>query len=147
MAHMNRTRRPVALVFLLTIASAVAGQGRGPAELANAPVPPGALRITYGSDPLQFGELRLPSGVARPPVAIIVHGGCWVAELGKLHPRAVAIDNMRPMAAALTAAGLRPGTSSTVAWATLGAAGPGPIRMWRSPPTRCGRSRVNTRST
>lgn len=103
---MSRALRAGALLVLLTGASPVAGQGRGPADLANAPVPPGAIRIPYGSDPLQFGELRLPSGVARPPVAIVVHGGCWVSELGRFDPRAVAIDNMRPMAAALTAAGV-----------------------------------------
>jgi acetyl esterase/lipase len=85
-------------------------------------VPPGALRITYGSDPRQFGELRLPSGVARPPVAIIVHGGCWVSELGKLDPRAVAIDNMRPMAAALTAAGV---ATWNIEYRRLGHAGSG----------------------
>jgi acetyl esterase/lipase len=104
--RMSRTLCAVAVVSLLTAAWAASGQGRGPADLANAPVPPGARRIAYGSDPLHFGELRLPAGVERPPVAIVVHGGCWVAELGALDPRAVAIDNMRPMAAALTDAGV-----------------------------------------
>lgn len=103
---MSRTLWAIAVVSLMTVASPVSGQGRGPADLAHAPVPPGAIRIPYGSDPLQFGELRLPSGVERPPVAIVVHGGCWVAELPSLDPRAVAIDNMRPMAAALTDAGI-----------------------------------------
>jgi acetyl esterase/lipase len=39
-------------------------------------------------------------------VAIVVHGGCWLAKLGNYDPRAVAFDNMRPMAAALTEAGI-----------------------------------------
>ena len=90
---------PVVLVLALT-------QNRGPAELAMAPVKPGAIRIAYGSDPLQFGELRIPSTKGPHPVAIVVHGGCWVSELGKLDPRAVAIDNMRLMAAALTETGI-----------------------------------------
>ena len=84
----------------------LAAQSRGPADLANAPVPPGAIRIAYGGDPLQFGELRLPAGPGPHPLAIVVHGGCWVAQLGTMDPRAVAIDNMRPMAAALTEAGI-----------------------------------------
>src|SRR5262245_36593668 len=102
---MTQTLCAAAFVSLL-IATSTSAQNRGPADLANAPVPPGAQRIAYGKDPLQFGELRLPSGVERPPVAIVVHGGCWAATLGKYDPRAVAIDNMRPMAAALTAAGI-----------------------------------------
>ena len=102
---MRNSSRVVAVASLLFV-SAFAPQNRGPVELANLPVPSGAVRIPYGSDPLQFGELRLPQGVARPPVAIVVHGGCWLAKLGTLDPKAVAIDNMRPMAAALTEAGI-----------------------------------------
>lgn len=88
------------------LAGAVAAGQRGPLELATAPVPPGARRIAYGSDPLQFGELRLPSTPGPHPVAIVVHGGCWLAKLGNLDERAVALDNMRPLAAALTEAGV-----------------------------------------
>lgn len=79
---------------------------RGPLELAVAEVPPGALRIAYGADPLQFGELRVPSREGPHPVAIVVHGGCWAARLEHLDERAVALDNMRPLAAALTGAGI-----------------------------------------
>ena len=49
--------RIFALVLLLI--GTVAAQNRSPLDLANAPVPSGARRIAYGSDPLQFGELRL----------------------------------------------------------------------------------------
>ena len=90
-------RRVGLLMLLLT--SAVAAQSRGPLELATAHVPPGALRIAYGQDPLQFGELRVPSTKGPHPVAIVVHGGCWAARLGTMNERAVAIDNMRPLAA------------------------------------------------
>jgi hypothetical protein len=34
------------------------------------------IRIAYGSDPLQFGDLRLPSGPGPYPVAVVIHGGC-----------------------------------------------------------------------
>lgn len=56
------------------------------------PVAPGARRIAYGTDPLQFGELRVPAGRGPHPVVTIVHGGCWVAKLGNLDERAVALD-------------------------------------------------------
>ena len=93
-------------LFVLLWTCAVAAQSRGPAELATAPVPAGARRIAYGTDPLQFGELRVPSTKGPHPVAIVVHGGCWAARLGTLDERAVAFDNMRPLAAALTEAGI-----------------------------------------
>jgi len=95
-----------ALLVAATLAFGAAAGQRGPLELANAPVPPGARRIAYGSDPLQFGELRVPSTTGPHPVAIVVHGGCWVAKLGNIDERAVALDNMRPVAAALTGAGI-----------------------------------------
>ena len=81
-------------------------QSRSPLDLANASVPAGAQRLAYGSDPLQFGELRVPASKGPHPVAIVVHGGCWVAQLAKMDPRAVAFENMRPLAAALTDLGI-----------------------------------------
>mgnify|MGYP000630873300 CR=1 FL=1 len=38
-------------------------------------------RVAYGSDPLQFGELWLPRGTGRHPVIVLIHGGCWRADL------------------------------------------------------------------
>ena len=38
-------------------------------------------RIAYGPDPLQFGELWLPRGTGRHPVIVLIHGGCWRADL------------------------------------------------------------------
>jgi len=39
-------------------------------------------------------------------VAIVIHGGCWLTKIPGLDARAVAVDNMRPMAAALADAGI-----------------------------------------
>ncbi len=39
------------------------------------------LRIAYGPDALQFGELWLPRGAGRHPVIVLIHGGCWRADL------------------------------------------------------------------
>jgi acetyl esterase/lipase len=53
--------------------------------------PPPDERVPYGDDPLQFGELRLPPNGKKPyPVAIFVHGGCWLAEYVIAHTRALA---------------------------------------------------------
>jgi acetyl esterase/lipase len=57
-------------------------------------------RISYGPDSLEFGELRLPAGVQAPyPVAVIIHGGCWVARYATLR-------NTAPLASALAGAGI-----------------------------------------
>ncbi len=93
-------------LILSLLTCTVAAQNRSPLDLANAQVPAGARRLAYGTDPLQFGELRVPSTRAPHPVAVVVHGGCWVAKLGNMDGRAVALDNMRPLAAALTDAGI-----------------------------------------
>lgn len=49
-------------------------------EIAARPVPPVTAKAFYGREPLQFGELRLPAGEGPFPVAMLVHGGCWLAE-------------------------------------------------------------------
>jgi acetyl esterase/lipase len=110
------------LLFIASFASGAIAQERGPLDLANAPVRAGAQQIAYGSDPLQFGELRLPAGPGPHPVAIVVHGGCWVAHLDGLDDRAIAIDNMRPLAAALAAAGI---ATWNIEYRRLGNAGGG----------------------
>ena len=35
------------------------------------------IRLKYGSDPLCFGDLWIPSNPGPHPVAIVVHGGFW----------------------------------------------------------------------
>ena len=98
--------RPYILFFASLAGVSLLAQSRGPLDLANATVPPGAVRLSYGTESLQFGELRVPTTPGPHPVAIVVHGGCWLAKLGTMDPRAVALDNMRPLANALTEAGI-----------------------------------------
>ena len=50
-------------------------------------IPPAApgLRVAYGDDPNQFGELRLPEGKGPHPVVIFIHGGYWRAAYDLTH--------------------------------------------------------------
>src|SRR5262245_38970909 len=57
-----------------------------------------AVRIAYGPHPLQVGDLRIPSGPGPHPVAVVIHGGCWVNLFG--------LDLMDAMSDTLTAAGV-----------------------------------------
>jgi acetyl esterase/lipase len=54
-------------------------------------------RIAYGPDSLQFGELRLPPGLGareQAPVAIVVHGGCWISSFATLRNTAALADSL-----------------------------------------------------
>lgn len=55
-------------------------------------------RIAYGALPLQFGELRVPSGRGPFPLAVLVHGGCWLSDFD--------LRYMTHMAAALAKMGV-----------------------------------------
>jgi acetyl esterase/lipase len=46
--------------------------------------------VAYGSDPLQFGELRLPAGNAKAPLIVLIHGGCWLSAYNLDHTRGFA---------------------------------------------------------
>lgn len=53
------------------------------------------VRIQYGPDPLQFGDLRLPQKSGMHPVAIVIHGGCWVSKFADLKNSAALSDALR----------------------------------------------------
>lgn len=42
--------------------------------------PAAHARLAYGTDPHQFGDLRLPTGPGPHPVMIVIHGGFWRAR-------------------------------------------------------------------
>jgi len=57
------------------------------------------VRIVYGPDDSQFGELYLPAGGDKPtPVVVVIHGGYWHAQYG--------LDLGAPLAADLAAHGV-----------------------------------------
>jgi acetyl esterase/lipase len=57
------------------------------------------LRVAYGSDSSQYGELRIPAGPGPHPVAVLVHGGCFKAAYAGAR-------DLAPMADALEADGI-----------------------------------------
>jgi acetyl esterase/lipase len=63
------------------------------------PSRPATARLSYGPDSLQFGDLRLPDGPGPFPVAVVIHGGCWVS-------RFASVTNSTPIADALRDAGI-----------------------------------------
>jgi acetyl esterase/lipase len=72
-------------------------------------------RISYGDDPQQYGELRVPSGPGPHPLAILVHGGCFKAAYAKA-------DYMAPIADALKDEGI---ATWNIEYRRLGDAGGG----------------------
>lgn len=92
--------------FLLAGGAMLAAQNLQPADLWKQPVPEPNGNLAYGKDDLQFGELRLPQTKGPHPVVILVHGGCYVDRLPKRDPRDTSYEPLRPMAVALTDAGV-----------------------------------------
>ena len=69
-------------------------------DILNLPPPPADTRLTYGSDPNQFLDLRLPSAKEKAlyPLVINIHGGFWRSRYN--------LDHAGHLCAALTARGL-----------------------------------------
>ena len=91
---------PRAVVALLLAASSASAQQRfGPRQVDSLPSRAPNLVARYGTDSLQFGELRLPSGTGPFPVAVVIHGGCWTVGFATL-------KNTAPLATAITELGV-----------------------------------------
>ncbi|MFM7405060.1 MAG: alpha/beta hydrolase [Erythrobacter sp.] len=51
----------------------------GPDTFDTVPFDPPTLKVAYGTaSARQFGELRVPKGKGPFPVAVLIHGGCWL---------------------------------------------------------------------
>jgi acetyl esterase/lipase len=57
--------------------------------------PVATKRIQYGAAPQQFGDLWLPAGKGRHRVVVLIHGGCWLAQLPGLELMTYAADALR----------------------------------------------------
>src|SRR5215813_10119254 len=88
----------LALAAVAALAMVRARQGQSSRDILTRPAPPVDHRLSYGPDEFQFGDLRLPKGAGPHPVAIVIHGGCWMSEYG--------LSYMGHLSAALTEAGV-----------------------------------------
>lgn len=64
-------------------------------DLLARPLPLATQRIHYGDAPSQFGDLWLPSGSKPHPALVMIHGGCWRADLPGLQLMAYAAEDLR----------------------------------------------------
>lgn len=99
---MLNQKKTFAIVFItaLTVVGFVATartQSQSSRSILIRPAPAADHRIAYGSNEFQFSELRLPKTTGKHPVAIVIHGGCWMSQFG--------LSYMGHLSAALTEAG------------------------------------------
>jgi acetyl esterase/lipase len=100
-------RNSLALALLFAASSFASATACGPQDdrhgrvtlddVMSRPALPADHRIRYGERPQQFVDLRLPKGPGLHPVAIVLHGGCWLSAYG--------LDYVDGACAALTRAG------------------------------------------
>ncbi len=82
---------------VLLVAGAAIAAAKRSLDILDLPAPKADERIHYGSDPLQFGDLRMPTGKGPHPVVIFIHGGFWKAAYN--------LEHAGHLCAALTKAG------------------------------------------
>ena len=93
-------RRAVLFGFLASLAlSAAADPAMRPPQLHRLPVRAPTVVEHYGPAPLQLGELRVPAGVGPFPVAVVIHGGCYLSGYED-------VGGTAPLASALAARGI-----------------------------------------
>lgn len=98
----NRKSKITATVLIVALAitgfvAAARTQSQSSRSILIRPAPAADHRLAYGSNEVQFGELRLPKTAGKHPVAIVIHGGCWMSQFG--------LGYMGHLSAALTEAG------------------------------------------
>lgn len=84
---LNRTGKIFASISIALLAmAAIVGEAKLQSQNSRSilirPAPVADQKIAYGSDEFQFGELRLPKSAGPHPVAIVIHGGCWLSQYG-----------------------------------------------------------------
>jgi len=84
-----------ALVLSGVAIIAIDAQRLSPRDVDRLPSKPADRRVSYGADPLQFGDLRLPPGAGPFPVAVVIHGGCWVSGFATLQNTSAFADALR----------------------------------------------------
>ncbi|MFC7492463.1 MULTISPECIES: alpha/beta hydrolase family protein [unclassified Knoellia] len=81
---------------LIAAAAGLSLTACGPSDSPSTDEEDQPMRITYGDDPSQFGELTRPTGTSKG-VVVVIHGGFWKAEYD--------LELGRPLAASLAERG------------------------------------------
>ena len=86
---MNKLKRLAGFVFLTFVilhSSIITADAQYLSHQDIARLPPlsADATISYGPDSSQFADLRIPDGPGPHPVAIVIHGGCWLS-IANLH--------------------------------------------------------------
>src|ERR1051326_5266863 len=82
------------VALLIQPSKGLTGQRLGPRDVDAWPATDPVVVRKYGTDPLQFGELRLPKGKGPLPVAVIIHGGCWTKGFATLRNTAAVASEL-----------------------------------------------------
>jgi acetyl esterase/lipase len=90
--------RLLCLAFSVPLSSFAKSFPMSSDSILTLPPPPADARVAYGTDPNQFGDLRLPKGKGPFPTVMNLHGGFWRARYDLAHAG--------HLCAALTAKGL-----------------------------------------
>jgi acetyl esterase/lipase len=64
-------------------------------DLLSRPRPQPTRVVSYGADPNQLADLWLPAGKGPHPVVVLIHGGCWQAEVADRSYFAYAAEDLR----------------------------------------------------
>ncbi len=74
-------------------------QTNGPPALHRLPVSAPTAHLRYGPSPQQVADLRMPAGKGPFPIAVVIHGGCFLAKIDDM-------SGIAPVADALTKRGI-----------------------------------------
>ena len=56
-----------------------------PQDVLAIPFKKEAIKVSYGQEPSQFGEIYLPKTKGPHPVIIVLHGGCWMTMASRFY--------------------------------------------------------------
>jgi len=111
------------ILLALMASSAMVRADLHPNEVAALQASPPDKVSSYGEDPLQFGELRLPRGAGPFPVVVVIHGGCWTRGFAT-------VDYTDVLAAEITAMGYATWNIEYRQVGDPGAGWPGTFQDW-----------------